>query len=282
MSDDPVEEMKVWQGDARNLPWPDNSVQCVVTSPPYWGQRDYGHPDQIGMEPSYVDYLSNIDMAADELWRVLRDDGTLWLNVGDTYNTRTIIRPSSHQAGLGHDNESIRLSWTEAKQRGQVRYSARQPGYKDKDLMGLPWRIVHNLIARGWYLRCDIIWAKPTCTPENVTDRPRRTHEYLFLLTKTGRYQYMPDAEPEPGTVWIIAPARDANNHTARFPDELVRRCILPATNLGDVVADPFGGSHTTARIAATHGRTGWSLDVKDWTVPPVVGPPAPAEGTLF
>jgi site-specific DNA-methyltransferase (cytosine-N4-specific) len=267
---------KIWYGDARSLPWPDESVQCIVTSPPYWGQRDYGHPDQIGLEPVFTDYLANIDKAANEMWRVLKPDGTLWLNVGDTYNTRAVIRPSAHQAGLGHDNANIRLTWTEAKAQGLVRYSANQPGYKDKDLMGLPWRIAHNLTRQGWYLRCDIIWVKPACTPENVHDRPRRKHETIFLFTKSAHYKYNRDNEPEPGNVWTINPTRNPHPHTTRFPEELVRRCILPATDAGDVVADPFGGSHTTARVATGHGRTGWSLDLKDWS------PPPPTDPTLF
>ena len=163
-----------WLGDARHLPWSDSSVDCIVTSPPYWGQRDYGHADQIGLESTWVDYIDNLMLVAAEMRRVLRPDGTLWLNLGDTFNTRAIIRPSSHQGGLGHDNESIRLTWSQARDLGLVRYSARQPGLKDKDLMGLPWRVANAFVEQGWYLRADIIWSKPWCAPENGLDRPRR------------------------------------------------------------------------------------------------------------
>ena len=266
---DPSENLPTsgrWLGDARALPWADGSVDCIVTSPPYWGQRDYGHPDQIGLEPTYVEYVDNLVRVAAEMRRVLVDDGTLWLNIGDTYNTRAIIRPSSHQGGLGHDNESIRLTWSQARDLGLVRYSARQPGYKDKDLMGLPWLVAHAFISAGWYLRADIIWSKPWCAPENGVDRPRRMHEYVFLLTPSERSKYRRSAEVEGGSVWTIAPSATGTAHTAGFPDELVRRCILPSTLEGDVVADPFGGSGTTARVAAALGRIGWSLDLRDWS----------------
>lgn len=254
-----------WLGDARSLPWPDESVDCIVTSPPYWGQRDYGHPDQIGLEPTYVDYLANLDKAAVEMWRVLKPSGCLWLNIGDTFNTRAIIRPSSHQGGLGHDNESIRMTWAQARDAGLVRYSARQPGLKDKDLMGLPWRVAMRLIDAGWFLRADIIWNKPFCAPENTSDRPRRMHEYVFMFTK-GMSRYDRAKAIDGGSVWTINPSATGTNHSAGFPDELVWRCIAPCTEPGDVVADPFGGSGTTARVAASMGRIGWSLDLREWT----------------
>lgn len=258
-------ESGLWLGDARNLPWPDSSVQCIVTSPPYWGQRDYGHPDQIGMEPMWPEYIDNLLLVGVEMKRVLADDGVLWLNLGDTFNTRAIIRPSSHQGGLGHDNESIRLTWSQARDLGLVRYSARQPGLKDKDLMGLPWRVAMAFVEQGWYLRADIIWAKPFCSPENGMDRPRRMHEYVFMLTPSERSTYQRRSEVEPGSVWTINPTASGTEHTASFPDELVRRCIVPSTSPGDVVADPFGGSGTTARVARSLGRIGWSLDLREW-----------------
>ena len=255
-------------GDARSLPWPDGSVDCFVTSPPYWGQRDYGHPDQIGLEATYLDYIENLNKVADEMWRCLTDAGIVWLIIGDTFNTRAIIRPSSHQGGLGHDNESIRLSWSEARDRGLVRYSARQPGLKDKDLMGLPWRVANAWVARGWFLRADVIWAKPWCAPENCVDRPRRMHEYVFMFTKSSRSAYRREDEIEHGSVWTIEPTGSGGEHTAAFPDELVRRCIAPSTRPGDVVADPFGGSGTTARVATEMGRVGWTLDLRKWDTP--------------
>lgn len=254
------------EGDARDLPWNDASVQTIVTSPPYWGQRDYGFDGQIGMEPTYVEYLEALVEVGRECRRVLRPDGTLWLNVGDTYNTRAIIRPSSHQAGLGHDNESIRMSWSEAAAAGKVRYSARQPGMKDKDLMALPFRLAQAFVADGWYLRCDVIWSKPYGAPERVDDRPSRYHEYVFLLSPNRRYLYDKEAAPEARrSVWEIAPAGGESEHSARFPDELVRRCLALTSRRGDTVADPFAGSGTVGRVARSMGRKPLSLDGREW-----------------
>lgn len=248
-------------GDARSLPWPTSEVQTVITSPPYWGQRDYGFDGQIGIEETYEDYIATMVEVGREVRRVLTDTGTFWLNIGDTYNTRAAIRGSSHQGGLGHENASITRSWAENAALGLVRYSARQPGLKDKDLMGLPFRVANALVADGWFLRCDIIWSKPWGAPENAKDRPSRYHEYLFLLTPSARYQYDKAACPEGHrSVWDIAPG-SGGEHRAVFPDELVRRCILLSTIEGQVVADPFAGSGTTVRVAETMGRIGWGLD---------------------
>lgn len=252
-------------GDARALPWRDGSVQTIVTSPPYWGQRDYGFPGQIGMESTYVEYIDNMVAVGRELRRVLTPDGCFWLNIGDTYNTRAIIRQSSHQGGLGHDNENIRLTWAQARDLGLVRYSARQPGLKDKDLMGLPYKVIEALVADGWYLRCDVIWSKPWCAPENALDRPTRMHEYIFMLTPTPTTKFHKSRCPEGArSVWEIAPG-SGDHHRAVFPDELVRRCLMLSTDEGDVVADPFAGSGTTIRVAQAMGRVGLGLDGRSW-----------------
>lgn len=256
-------------GDARDLPWGDGEVQAIVTSPPYWGQRDYGFPDQIGTEPTYLDYIGNLVAVGRECRRVLASDGVLWLNLGDTYNTRAIIRPSSHQGGLGHDTASTRMTWSEAAAAGLTRYSARQPGLKDKDLMGLPHRVAEALVADGWFLRCDIIWSKPYGAPEAALDRPSRYHEYLFLLSPNATYKYDKAACPEAHrSVWEMAPAGDDDSgHSTRFPDELPRRCILASTDPGDAVLDPFSGSGTVARVAQSLGRVGLGLDGREWGV---------------
>jgi DNA modification methylase len=170
---------------ADRLPLPDGFVQTTVTSPPYWGQRDYGHDAQSGIEPSHLDYLDWWKRVCVEIHRVTADSGTWWLNVGDTYNTRATIRPSAHQGGVGHDNESIRMTWAEHRDRGLVRYSSGQAGYKDKDLLGLPWRMAGIAQDAGWWLRCDVIWRKPYGMSEHAPDRPARSHEYLFLLSKS-------------------------------------------------------------------------------------------------
>lgn len=250
-------------GDARSLPWASGSAQLCVTSPPYWGQRDYDAPNQIGMEATFLDYIEALRQVAREIRRVLRADGVLWLNIGDTYNTRAIIRPSAHQGGLGHDNASIRLSWAEARDRGLVRYSARQPGLKDKDLMGLPFRVANALVEDGWFLRADVIWSKPFKSPEKAYDRPTRMHEYVFMLTSAKHYFFDKHACPEAArSVWEIAPGK-GDEHTAVFPAELVRRCVLSSSRKGDVVIDPFAGSGTTVRVAQSLERLAYGLDAR-------------------
>lgn len=248
--------------DARTLPLRSGSVNTVVTSPPYWGQRDYEVDEQIGVEPIYVEYLRELGTALGEVHRVLRDDGTLWLNLGDSFNTRTVIRPSAHQAGFGHSNDSITRSWKENVSAGYVRYSSGQPGLKEKDLAGLPWRVALDLQQRGWYLRCDVIWSKPFGAPENTKDRPSRTHEYLFLLSKSRRYAYVKPDPPNTRSVWEIAPGRGPMN-SAVFPDELVRRCLSLTTRPGDTVLDPFAGTGTVARVATEMGRQAVVSDLR-------------------
>lgn len=259
---------------ASDLPLDDGIVQTTVTSPPYWGMRDYGYDTQSGIEGCYLDYLDWWTTVATELRRVTAPDGTLWLVVGDTYNTRAEIRPSAHQGGLGHDNESIRLGWAGHRDKGRVRYSARQPGLKDKDLMGMPWRMAMICQEVGWWLRCDVIWSKPWGSSEKAPDRPARNHEYIFLLAnrqqfvKARRTPYM----KEHRSVWEIAPRREKSG-PAPFPDELVERCVEATSDEGDLVLDPFGGSGTTLRVAERMGRRAVSFDaapdhlLADWWI---------------
>ena len=162
------------RSDARSIPLDDGTVQCVVTSPPYWGLRDYGLGDSgIGLEPTPEEYVANIVQVFREVWRVLRDDGTLWLNLGDSYS------------GSGGENGNGGIGGDTAEKHGLYRNNPRKrTGLKPKDLVGIPWRVAFALQADGWYLRSDIIWAKPNPMPESVTDRPTKSHEYLFLLAK--------------------------------------------------------------------------------------------------
>ena len=215
---------------------PDRSVHCIVTSPPYWGLRDYGVEGQIGIEPSPEEYVQRIVAVFREARRVLRDDGTTWLNLGDCY-------------------ARSRSAW----------------GLKAKDLVGIPWRVAFALQADGWYLRSDIVWAKPNPMPESVRDRPTRSHEFVFLLTKRGRYFYDADSIREPPTgrtgpmrfwkkgmegqakgkrndagrvvqmdgsigrnrrdVWRIATQATPYAHFATFPEKLVEPCIKAGTS---------------------------------------------------
>ena len=177
--------MTTWQvrlGDVRDTlaSLPDQSVQCCVTSPPYWGLRDYGVDGQLGLEPTPDAYVANLVAVFREVRRVLRDDGTLWLNLGDSYNAQPGQRKATDAAG---DKQQTNI--------GAVGIGSRSvDSLKPKDLVGIPWRVAFALQLDGWYLRSDIIWHKPNPMPEPVTDRPTKAHEYIFLLTKAERYYY--------------------------------------------------------------------------------------------
>lgn len=185
--------------DARHIPLADQSVQCVVTSPPYWGLRDYGVIGQIGLERTPQEYVDSIVAVMREVWRVLREDGVLWLNLGDSY----------HQGNKGSSGQ-IRPGDKQGTNRGSLdtrrgdslgpNRTTKLDGIKPKDLVGIPWRVALALQADGWYLRADIIWSKPNPMPESVTDRPTRAHEYIFLLAKSERYYYDSEAIKEPVT----------------------------------------------------------------------------------
>jgi hypothetical protein len=182
--------LTVYEGDCRVVlaSLPAESVHTVLTSPPYWGLRDYGSPGQLGLEPTPEEYVANMVAVFREVRRVLRADGTLWLNLGDSYANDTKWGGSSggkHVAAL-HGQTGI----------GRQKVTT---GLKAKDLVGIPWRVAFALQADGWYLRSDIIWAKPNPMPESVTDRPTKAHEYLFLLSKSARYYYDADAVREAG-----------------------------------------------------------------------------------
>lgn len=183
------------QGDARYLPLSDQSVQCVVTSPPYFGLRDYGSASQIGLEPTPAAYVASLVTVFREVWRVLRDDGTVWLNLGDSYNSAAQFN-AQFRDGLGVEakrySEGVRGDW--AGHRPMI------AGLKPKDLLGIPWLVAFALRDDGWYLRSDIIWSKPNPMPESVTDRPTKAHEYLFLLSKSERYYYDAAAIAERGS----------------------------------------------------------------------------------
>jgi DNA modification methylase len=185
--------VKIIVGDARNTlaKLPDQSVHCCVTSPPYWGLRDYGHPDQIGLEPTPEEYVQTMVDVFREVRRVLRDDGTLWLNLGDSYASGG-GQASPHRdscGGIGKKGTRGRQPYHSAGG-GFERPSSITGSIKPKDLVGIPWRVAFALQADGWYLRQDIIWHKPSPMPESVTDRCTKAHEYVFLLTKRERYFY--------------------------------------------------------------------------------------------
>lgn len=219
---------------------PSGVFQSCITSPPYWSLRDYRIPGQIGLEPSLSDYLASLVKLFGEVYRVLRDDGTLWLNIGDSYT-------------------SGGRTWRAPDKKNQVRAMSTRPptpdGLKAKDLIGVPWRLAFALQEAGWYLRTDIIWNKPNCQPESVKDRPTRSHEYIFLFSKSEQYAYHPDAVRGPNgrnvrSVWDIntQPYKDA--HFATFPPTLVEPCVALGTEAGDLILDPFLGSGTTGLVS--------------------------------
>lgn len=224
---------------------PDSSAQCCVTSPPYFGLRDYGHPDQLGLEPTPEDYIDNMVAVFREVRRVLKDDGTLWLNLGDSYY-------SGNGQPKGRDDRSPSRNFSRELYRWADRPGM---GLPKKSLVGIPWLVAHALQKDGWTLRAEIIWHRPTGFIESgVTDRPYRKHETVFLLSKSRRYYFDPEARAL-GTVWSIEPERGIRGHNAAFPAELPRRCIAAGSRPGDLVLDPFSGSGTTGEVALLQGR---------------------------
>ncbi len=224
---------------------PDCAVQTVVTSPPYWSLRDYDADGQIGMNEPLPIYIKSLVSIFDEVRRVLVDDGTAWVNIGDSYT-------SGNRAWRAPDKKNPARAM-----------SVRPPtpeGLKDKDLIGVPWRFALAMQDAGWWLRSDIIWHKPNCQPESVRDRPTRSHEHIFLFSKSDRYHYDIDAVRGPNgrrlrDVWDINTVGYPGAHFATFPPELVRRCVMIGSRQGDYVLDPFLGSGTTAAAAQANGR---------------------------
>ena len=255
-------------GDARRLPFPDEYFHTVVTSPPYWGLRDYGlGSDALGMETTPELYVQHLVEIFREVRRTLRDDGTLWLNIGDSYagSGKGRMGDGTHAAKHGekqHTNTGTLL--------GNLTHGFSGNGLKTKDLVGIPWMVAFALRADGWYLRSDIIWHKPNVMPESVQDRPTKAHEYLFLLSKSKKYYYDKEAISEPAawerwgkqtplkiyrgsaikarskteilekfggkrrnarTVWNIPTQSYSGAHFAVFPEKLVAPCILAGSS---------------------------------------------------
>jgi DNA modification methylase len=271
---------------------PDQSVHCCVTSPPYFGLRDYGHDGQIGLEETPDAYVAKLVEVFREVRRVLRDDGTVWLNLGDSYANNG-LKDSSKVGGF--TGERIRHLKAGVKYNTGIMDSRPRKipdGLKPKDLIGIPWRVAFALQADGWYLRQDIIWHKPNPMPESVLDRCTKAHEYLFLLSRGPRYYFDAEAIKEPAatkvqqrnppnglsvedgkrlgvyrpncgvaetrnrrSVWKVTTKPYAGAHFATFPPDLIRPCILAGCPKDGTVLDPFGGSGTTAQVALEEGR---------------------------
>jgi site-specific DNA-methyltransferase (adenine-specific) len=278
---------RIITGDCREVlaSLPDRSVQCCITSPPYFGLRDYGHEGQIGLEPTPAEFVAKLVEVFREVRRVLREDGTLWLNLGDSYSsggrkTRDPGQSKLHPAFTGEGNATT--NWRP------------DDGAKPKDLIGIPWRVAFALQADGWYLRQDIIWHKPNPMPESVTDRCTKAHEYIFLLSKSERYYFDGESVKEPAkvsskgirfggskygdssdpkhatksgnvskeyekankrSVWSVNTKPFKGAHFATFPTELVLPCVLAGCPAGGTVLDPFNGAGTTGLVALSNGR---------------------------
>ena len=224
---------------------PDRSVQTVVTSPPYWSLRDYSVDGQIGVAEPLPVFIKSLVSIFDEVWRALADDGTVWVNIGDSYT-------------------SGNRGWRAPDKKNPARAMGTRPpnpeGTKDKELIGVPWRFALAMQEAGWWARSDVIWYKPNCQPESVRDRPTRSYEHLFLFTKSERYKYNLSAVEGPNgrrlrDVWDINTTGFPGAHFATFPPELVRRCILIGSDADDYVLDPFLGSGTAGAVARATGR---------------------------
>lgn len=233
------------RGDARLLPLRDGCVQCVVTSPPYWGGvRDYGHVEQLGMERNPDDYVAALVSVFDECWRVLDPGGCLWLNMGEVY-------AASGKGGGG--NQGDRASWSTIA--GRTGYRGAPEGFKPKDITLTPFRAAEALRSRGWYLRATIIWRKPSAVEPLRLDRPALSHEYVFMFAKSEQYDARSPNEQWWGhSVWDITPHHTAE-HPATMPVELARRCIVASCPVDGLVMDPFCGSGTTGIAAVQEGR---------------------------
>lgn len=285
--------VRIVTGDCRETlrSLPAESVQCAVTSPPYWGLRDYGHSGQIGLEATPQEYVEQIVSVFREVRRVLRSDGTLWLNIGDCY---------ASQPSWGRGGGSTLEGRKQGSEGGRSPSRANLPGIKTKELIGVPWRVAFALQEDGWWLRQEIIWHKPNPMPESVRDRCTKAHESVFLLAKSERYYFDADAIKEPAVaghngslfdtgktreakpnnvqsgdradswtrnkrdVWTIASQPYKGAHFAVMPPALAEPCVLAGSRPGDAVLDPFGGSGTVGLVAAKHGRHALLCEISD------------------
>jgi site-specific DNA-methyltransferase (cytosine-N4-specific) len=246
-------EIQTLQGDSfQILPeLPDEAAQCCVTSPPYWGLRDYQHDAQIGAEATPEIYVENLVRLFREVRRVLKPDGTLWLNVGDGYARNGGTGSHGPNAQVGNTRKMIQ------------KRNCKVPecwGLKDRDLMGLPWRVAFALQADGWLLRSKITWIKRTAMPESVKNRPTSATEEVFLFAKSPAYYYDSEGVREDSganlrNYWILGPDPSNNGHPAAYPRELAKRCIRLGSRIGDTVLDPFAGSGTTGLAASETDR---------------------------
>ncbi len=290
---------KILCGDAAQIlkTLPQKSVNMCVTSPPYYGLRDYGEQEQIGIEKTPEEYIARLVEVFDEVHRVLADDGTLWLNIGDCYAGSGKGPMTISQNGKNKDVFNMQNRIYEVPKKWS--------GIKPKDLIGIPWMLAFALRERGWYLRSDIIWYKKNCLPESAKDRPTKTYEHIFLLSKSRQYCFDYKAIQEPvkevsrerykrgrsanskyagqqgitqvredfsdfdqqyrrkRDVWEVSTnTYKMDEHFAMFPEKLIEPCILAGSKVGGIVLDPFFGSGTTGAVAKRFGRDFIGIDL--------------------
>lgn len=283
---------KLYLGDAYKVlqTLPDESVDCCVTSPPYWGLRDYEVEGQIGLEESHIDYITQLVLVFQEVKRVLRPRGTLWVNIADTY---------ASNGGAGNQGKNGARFEKAHTQRRLLRTTDPVHGVKPKDLCGIPWLLALTLRADGWYLRQDIIWDKPNVMPESVKDRCTKSHEYVFLFSKQESYYFdfesikeqsistkpagnkntmnkgrlKPEGwsfDPEKSipekrnrrSVWKVSTKPSRYGHHATYPEELIEPCVLAGCPRGGIILDPFIGTGTTGVVANTNDRKFIGIDL--------------------
>ena len=262
----------------------DGSIDCCITSPPYWGLRDYGVDGQVGLESTPEKYVYHLVAVFSEVNRVLKKEGTLWLNLGDSY-------VAQKTGSFGKE------TWRRPSRDENIKTTNNDFGdLKEKNLVGIPWRVAFALQGQGWYLRSDIIWHKPNPMPESVTDRPTKAHEYIFLMSKNAKYYYDADAIREDissesykrlaqdvgsqdgsdrvpfktngpmkavggltgankRTVWTVTTQPYSEAHFATFPEKLIEPCVLAGCPKDGIVYDPFMGAGTTAKVALRADR---------------------------
>lgn len=297
-----MEANKIYQGDAVQIlsTFPGNSIDCCVTSPPYYGLRDYNASGQIGLEDTPEEYVARLMAVFDEVYRVLKPEGTFWLNIGDSYAGSGRGKGDVNRKGLQQKLSLIGEMFNKP-------YKLR--GYKNKDLIGVPWMLAFTLRERGWYLRQEIIWHKPNPMPESVRDRCTKSHESLFLFAKSSKYYFDHAAMQEPAKydgrtqkqrkaskkyllpdtgaplqtisrggerwkvvngvhvrnrrdVWTVPTRAFKGAHFATFPPDLIKPCVLAGCPTDGTVLDPFFGAGTTGLVAEEMGRKYVGIDI--------------------
>lgn len=249
----------VYNGDALAVlrEQQDNFYNCCITSPPYYNLRDYGVEEQIGLEETITEYVEAITSVMDEVYKKLRSDGLLFLNLGDTYYSG-----KGESQGKDRKSSKRRFGLRAVDKSGGVGI-----GLLRKSVIGVPWRVSIEMAKRNWVLRSTIIWHRTRCLPEAVLDRPRRSYEYVFMFAKERKYYFNRQPLIEKNIdedVWTIAPRPKVNDEidTAPYPDELVQRCIDIGCIEGGSVLDPFAGSGTTLRVALDNKRPATGIDL--------------------